>query len=30
MLGDIDVAELQAVADDAHSRLSKVAAALVG
>jgi uncharacterized protein (DUF302 family) len=28
MLGDIDVAELQAVADDAHGRLSKVAAAL--
>ena len=28
MLGEIDVAELQAVADDAHSRLSKVAAAL--
>jgi uncharacterized protein (DUF302 family) len=28
MLGDIQVAELQAVADDAHDRLSKVAAAL--
>jgi uncharacterized protein (DUF302 family) len=30
MLGDIDVAELQAVAEDAHGRLSKVAAALAG
>lgn len=28
MLGDIDVAELRAVADEAHRRLSKVAAAL--
>lgn len=28
MLGDIHLAELQAVADDAHDRLSKVAAAL--
>ncbi|MFO7532233.1 MAG: DUF302 domain-containing protein [Candidatus Limnocylindrales bacterium] len=28
MLGDIHLAELQAVADEAHSRLSKVAAAL--
>lgn len=28
MLGDIDVAELRAVADEAHSRLSKVAATL--
>ena len=30
MLGDIDVAELQSVAEDAHDRLSKVAAALAG
>ena len=30
MLGDIDVAELHAVADEAHRRLSKVAAALAG
>ena len=30
LLGDIDVAELQAVAEDAHDRLSKVAAALAG
>lgn len=28
MLGDIEVAELQAVADEAHERLSRVAAAL--
>lgn len=28
MLGDIEIAELQAVADEAHERLSKVAAAL--
>jgi uncharacterized protein (DUF302 family) len=30
MLGDIDAAELKSVADEAHARLSQVAAALAG